>query len=98
MMPIDRAIEITKYCLKQSQKEKIRFNWRSAYFVANSYYVWAAKELLMRFDNCKDVPPLITLENFEKLMDEYSCRNINNSYLFSCAKDITQWIIDLLIA
>jgi hypothetical protein len=41
---------------------------------------------------------LITLENFEELMDEYACKNINNSFLFSCAKDMTRWIIDLLIA
>lgn len=57
-----------------------------------------SKELLIRLNNNRDIPPLITLENFEELMDEYACKNISNSFLFSCAKDMTRWIIDLLIA
>ena len=83
MSSIDTAIEITEYCNS---------------FVNNSYSIWAAKELLTRLNNNRDIPPLITLENFEELMDEYACKNINNSFLFSCAKDMTRWIIDLLIA
>ena len=87
MSSIDTAIEITEYCLKQSRKNRV--DWYSDSFISNSYSIWAAKELLTR---------LITLENFEELMDEYACKNINNSFLFSCAKDMTRWIIDLLIA
>lgn len=96
MSSIDTAIEITEYCLKQSRKNRV--DWYSDSFISNSYSIWAAKELLIRLNANKDVPPLITLETFEELMDEYACKNINNSFLFSCAKDMTRWIIDLLIA
>lgn len=96
MSSIDTAIEITEYCLKQSRKN--RDDWYGDSFISNSYSIWAAKELLIRLNNNRDIPPLITLENFEELMDEYACKNINNSFLFSCAKDMTRWIIDLLIA
>ena len=96
MSSIDTAIEITEYCLKQSRKNRV--DWYGDNFISNSYSIWAAKELLIRLNNNRDIPPLITLENFEELMDEYACKNINNSFLFSCAKDMTRWIIDLLIA
>lgn len=96
MSSIDTAIEITEYCLKQSRKNRV--DWYDDSFISNSYSIWAAKELLIRLNNNRDIPPLITLENFEELMDEYACKNINNSFLFSCAKDMTRWIIDLLIA
>ena len=96
MSSIDTAIEITEYCLKQSRKNRV--DWYGDSFISNSYSIWAAKELLTRLNNNRDIPPLITLENFEELMDEYACKNINNSFLFSCAKDMTRWIIDLLIA
>ena len=96
MSSIDTAIEITEYCLKQSRKNRV--DWYRDSFISNSYSIWAAKELLTRLNNNRDIPPLITLENFEELMDEYACKNINNSFLFSCAKDMTRWIIDLLIA
>lgn len=96
MSSIDTAIEITEYCLKQSRKNRV--DWYGDGFISNSYSIWAAKELLIRLNNNRDIPPLITLENFEELMDEYACKNINNSFLFSCAKDMTRWIIDLLIA
>lgn len=95
MSSIDIAIEITEYCLKQSRKNRV--DWYSDSFVSNSYSIWAAKELLARLNNNRDIPPLITLENFEELMDEYARKNISNSFLFSCAKDMTRWIIDLLI-
>lgn len=96
MSSIDTAIEITEYCLKQSIKNRV--DWYGDSFISNSYSIWAAKELLIRLNSNRDIPPLITLENFEELMDEYACKNINNSFLFSCAKDMTRWIIDLLIA
>ena len=96
MSSIDTAIEITEYCLKRSRKNRV--DWYSDSFISNSYSICAAKELLTRLNNNRDIPPLITLENFEELMDEYACKNINNSFLFSCAKDMTRWIIDLLIA
>lgn len=96
MSSIDTAIEITEYCLKLSRKNRV--DWYGDSFISNSYSIWAAKELLIRLNNNRDIPPLITLENFEELMDEYACKNINNSFLFSCAKDMTRWIIDLLIA
>ena len=38
------------------------------------------------------------IENFRDKMDEYSCVNLKTSYIFSCAKDIAEWIIDLLIS
>lgn len=69
MSSIDTAIEITEYCLKQSRKNRV--DWYSDSFISNSYSIWAAKELLTRLNNNRDIPPLITLENFEELMDEY---------------------------
>ena len=96
MSSIDTAIEITEYCLKQSRKNRV--DWYSDSFISNSYSILSSKDLLTRLKNNRDIPPLITLENFEELMDEYACKNINNSFLFSCAKDMTRWIIDLLIA
>lgn len=96
MASIDTAIETVRYCLKQTQKSST--DWFNCSLAQKSYSMWAAKELLIQLNKNKDVPPLITLENFEQLMDEYSCRNSCSSYLFSCAKDMTRWIIDLLIA
>lgn len=45
----------------------------------------------------KNTPPLIIIERFRDQMDDYSCRNIHTSYMFSVAKDMAEWIIDLLI-
>ena len=95
MTSIDIAIETTKYCLKQIKKE--RSAWYGEDFIHNSYSIWAAKELLSRLNASRDTPPLITLENFEELMSEYACK-YNKESLFTCAKEVTQWIINLLIS
>lgn len=37
------------------------------------------------------------IEEFRDQMDRYSTMNVRTSYPFSCAKDMAEWIIDLLI-
>ena len=84
MSSIDTAIEITEYCLKQSRKNRV--DWYSDSFISNSYSIWAAKELLTRLKNNRDIPPLITLENFEELMDEYACKTSTTVFYFRVLK------------
>lgn len=90
------AINIIQYCIRQTQRNNLQVN--SYNFAQRSYEVWAAKEILKKIKNTKDMPPLYIIEEFRDLMDDYSCRKKNNSFLFSCAKDMAEWIIDLLIA
>jgi hypothetical protein len=92
-----RATEVVVYCLRQSLKNAQCTKYGGG-IAQTSYSIWAAKEILKQLRKYNDTPPLIVIENFRNLMDEYSCKNRRNSYLFSCAKDMAEWIIDLLIA
>lgn len=89
---MERAIHIVNYCL-ESIPEKADFHS----FQHTSYSRWAATELLDRLYH-SDQPPLVVIEEFRDLMDEYSCVNPSTSYIFSTAKGMTEWIIDLLIS
>lgn len=90
-----RAIYTVRYCLRQLKKTS---NYHGYSLEQESYSRWAAKELLIRLEKDKITPPLILMEEFRDQMDNYSCVNIRTSYVFSCAKDMAEWIIDLLLA
>lgn len=92
----ERAVYTVRYCLTSLINNSAK---RYDYCMEQeSYSRWAARELLACLERNPDVPPLITIENFRDKMDEYSCVNLKTSYIFSCAKDIAEWIIDLLIS
>lgn len=93
--PNDIAIEQIRRCLLDLKKTPRR-NYRG--FVQRSYLSWAAREMIARLARDPSTPPLITIEDFRYEMDEYSCVNPKTSYIFSCAKDMAEWVIDLLIA
>lgn len=90
-----RAIYTVRYCLRQSKRIS---NYRGYSLEQESYNRWAARELLSRLEKDRVTPPLILIEEFRDQMDDYSCVNIRTSYVFSCAKDMAEWIIDLLLA
>ena len=96
MSSIDTAIEITENALQIQIKNQLDWNWRWSNFCGGSYYIWAAKEILDRLNTNKDVPPLITIEHFRETMEEYADKSKGTSghYLFVCAEDIAQSIID----
>lgn len=93
--PMDRAIEMVRHCLKESISiAGKRRNYSSA---QESYSRWAIREIMVCLIKEKTTPPLIVIEQFRDQMDDYSCRNMHTSYMFSVAKDTAEWIIDLLI-
>lgn len=90
-----RAIETVRHCLRGSLTATAKR--RNYSLLQESYSKWAAREILVRLIKEKETPPLVVIEQFRDKMDEYSCRNLNTSYMFSVAKDTAEWIIDLLI-
>lgn len=94
--PNERAIYTVRYCLRCLLKRTSK--QRGYSLQQESYSRWAARELLVRLEQNKTTPPLIVIEEFRDQLDNYSCVNIRTSYVFSCAKDMTEWIIDLLIS
>lgn len=92
----ERAICTVRHCLNCLLKNAS--NQRGYSLQQESYSRWAAREILVRLEKNRTTPPLILIEEFRDQMDNYSCVNIRTSYAFSCAKDMAEWIIDLLIA
>lgn len=91
----DRAIETVRHCLKEML---VTMEERYDYTLAQtSYSRWAIREIMVRLIKDRTTPPLIVIEQFRDQMDDYSCRNLYTSYMFSVAKDTAEWIIDLLI-
>lgn len=91
----ERAICTIRYCLNRLLKTAS--NRRDYSLQQESYSRWAARELLVRLEKNRTTPPLVLIEEFRDQMDRYSCVNMRTSYVFSCAKDMAEWIIDLLI-
>lgn len=91
--PMERAVYTVRYAIKSMPTTQ-----RGYSFEQTSYMRWAGRELLHRLIKNPEVPPLVIIEMFRDEMDSYSCINPRTSYAFSCAKDMTEWIIDLLIA
>lgn len=94
--PTERAIETVRYCLGKSLTTTAK--WRGYSLAQESYSRWAGREIMVRLLRDNTTPPLIIIEQFRDQMDDYSCRNVHTSYMFSVAKDMAEWIIDLLIA
>lgn len=90
------AINMIHYCLEHWSKSKPYQQERN--LEQESYSRWAINEILTLLENSDNTPPLIVIEQFRDKMDRYSCINPRTSYVFSCAKDIAEWIIDLLIS
>lgn len=90
------AIDTIHYCLKHWSKNKPQR--RECDLERESYLRWAVDEILVLLENSNDTPPLLVIEEFRDKMDRYSCLNSRTSYVFSCAKDTAEWIIDLLIS
>ena len=67
-------------------------------FQQESHSRWAMDELLNRMRKQPDIPPLVIMEEFRDQMDEFSTYNPQSSLIFSTAKEIVQWAIDLLLA
>lgn len=88
---IDRVMDAVRYYIRQSLK--ITAIWHSYSLAQESYSRWAARELLVRLETNRTVPPLVIIEEFRDQMDDYSY----NSCVFLCAKDLADCIIDLLI-
>jgi hypothetical protein len=93
--PNDRALETVRYCLRKAIKSTA--DLRGYSHMQESYSRWAAREILVMLEKNRDTPPLILIEQFRDRMDEYSCMNKYTSYRFSVAKDMAEWIVDLLL-
>lgn len=91
----DNAISTIRYCINSLLSGTA--NKRGYSLAQESYSKWAARELLIRLEQNRGLPPLMIIEDFRDQMDRYSTMNIRTSYPFSCAKDMAEWIIDLLI-
>ena len=91
----DNAISTVRHCINSLLNEAV--NKRGYSLAQESYSKWAARELLIRLEKNKGRPPLMIIEEFRDQMDRYSTMNVLTSDPFSVAKDMTEWIIDLLI-
>lgn len=93
--PNEAAILTIKKCASQMSRKKNIFGWDLR---QKSYYKWALNELIYILKSDDKTPPLILIEEFLRKMDHYSVINSDTSYMFSCAKDATEWVIDTLIS
>ena len=91
--PTERAIYTVRYAIATMPIIPHGYNFEQA-----SYMRWAGREVLARLRKHPETPPLIVIESFRDECDSYSCVNLRRSYVFSCAKDMLEWIIDLLIS
>ncbi len=91
----DNAVSVIRHCINSLLNEAA--NKRGYSLAQESYTKWAARELLIRLEKNRGLPPLVIIEEFRDQMDRYSTMNVRTSYPFSCAKDLAEWIIDLLI-
>ena len=91
--PTKRAIYTVRYAIETMPVTQRGYNFEQA-----SYMRWAGREVLIRLCKHPEIPPLIVIESFRDECDSYSCVNPRTSYVFSCAKDMAEWIIDLLIS
>lgn len=91
--PNERAIYTVHYAIATIPIKQCGYDFKQA-----SYMRWAGQEVLSQLYKYPDIPPLLVIEAFRDEMDAYSCVNSRTSYVFSCAKDMVEWIIDLLIS
>lgn len=93
MTPTDSAIECVRWHMELVDRTCEENDLKTC-----SYYKWAATELLYRLHSNRGVPPLVIFEEFHDEMDEYSKKKKFASYIFSCGKNVTEQIIDMLIS
>ena len=93
----DLAIGIVKDYIYEFS-DHIYTPWQKKEFQYETYSIWAAKELLVELSENKSLPPLFVLEKFRDKMDDYACLNKKNSFIFSVAKDTTEYLIDQLVS
>lgn len=92
----DLAIEIIqKYIADLDDKP---YFWQKPNFKQNSYTKWAANELLECIRNRPTTSVIVTIEEFIRKMDRYSCMNLKNSYMFSVAHDTAEDILDIFLS
>ena len=91
--PTERAIYTVRYAIATMPVVQRGYNFEQA-----CYMRWAGREVLIRLCKHPEIPPLIVIESFRDECDSYLCVNPRTSYVFSCAKDMLEWIIDLLIS
>lgn len=93
--PTEMAILSIEKCARQLPRRRNIFGLDLR---QRSYYKWALNELICILRINDETPPLILIEEFLHKMDNYSVINSKTSYVFSCAKDATEWVIDTLIS
>lgn len=90
------AIQVIQDYIKRL-KHQPKELWLSTEFEQQSYSKWVANDILGRLKRERSIPPLQLLEEYRERMDEYSCCNSKNSFMFSVAHDTAEDIIDELI-
>lgn len=90
-----RAIRIIESYISRMRVPRRRL--KKQQFAQRSYSLWAAEEVLHYVKCRNDISPTAAVEEFIRMMDEYSCINPETSYLFSVAKDTALDIYDHLI-
>ncbi len=90
MLPIESVIYIIQYCLNKSLQD--------CSFEQGSYLKWTVNELLDRLRENPEVTPLIIIKDFRNQMEEYSKVSPLTASIFYTAKELTEWIINLLTA
>ena len=78
--------------------KKPRRNLKMDRFAYRSYAIWAAEELLSYVNEHDSVPPLDAVNEFIKMVDNYSSINKETGFIFSIAKDIAEDIFDMLMS
>lgn len=92
----DLAITIIQKYIADLEKQT--HFWQKYSFKQNSYAKWAANELLECIRNRPTTSVIVTIEDFIRKMDRYSCMNLKNSYMFSVAHDTAEDILDIFLS
>ena len=61
------------------------------------YFQWAVREIIMDMEHRPYWSPLDCVSVFKSRMNDYACRNINTSYIFSVAHDAAEEIEDFIV-
>lgn len=71
--------------------------WNTELFTQKVYTIWAIEEIRKAIENDQDESPILIIEDFISKMDEYSCKNIKISAIFSVARDAGMYVLDEII-
>ena len=93
------AMQIVRENMKNARHQLAKTPyWKTAEFAYASYSLTTLIEILEYLRRSPDISPIIILEEYRDQMDDYACRNIIGSYMFSVAYDTVTNIIDELIS